>query len=294
MIRVQAIQAAKSARDWLMSRADARILHVFDRVLNLSYQDSRILSIVTSKEDMGPFSFLVVQEFPGFRDVVSCDDRVRITEDLLSIGSLKVDIERIEVWDARPEWGKIREGGHYFRLILPELQEVIKHFRQERLKTSMPKDVPDILGDDGSGRQVYLARELISGDTDRIRVVLKNILGCGQGLTPSGDDFLLGVLLAGYILLPYPGLDRLCELVQEELPGRTTMLSTAWLEAAAEGECSYVWHELFTATKNRQKEAIRQAARKIAGKGHTSGVEALSGFCAAAQIAAARPRRAGE
>ncbi|MEW7867058.1 DUF2877 domain-containing protein [Aeromonas diversa] len=100
---------------------------------------------------------------------------------------------------------------------------------------------------------------------------LKRLLGYGQGLTPSGDDFLLGVLFA------LEGIRNLRrgELVVALLPllGRTTDISAAMLLFATMGH--YGEHLLQLGAG--ESEILNRAVTQVFEYGHSSGHDILCG-----------------
>jgi hypothetical protein len=110
-----------------------------------------------------------------------------------------------------------------------------------------------------------------------------NLLGLGQGLTPAGDDFLCGFLLAGYTLEQvFPAAQRLINLTNRilaEAPKKTTALSAALLVCAARGEADerllmvLDWLAGDISTLEDTKEALLSY-------GHSSGMDALPGMLA--------------
>jgi Protein of unknown function (DUF2877) len=69
---------------------------------------------------------------------------------------------------------------------------------------------------------------------------INSILGTGRGLTPSGDDFVLGFLLAlnrwGFTLLPGYNPQKLNCRVVEAAYKKTTTISANLIECAAQGQ----------------------------------------------------------
>jgi hypothetical protein len=67
-----------------------------------------------------------------------------------------------------------------------------------------------------------------------------SLLGAGEGLTPSGDDFVMGLLLAlkrwGNVLLPGQDLQTLTKTVVDAAYKKTTLLSANLIECAALGQ----------------------------------------------------------
>jgi hypothetical protein len=104
------------------------------------------------------------------------------------------------------------------------------------------------------------------------------LAGLGNGLTPAGDDWLLGCALAAHLKDSADPAHALMPQAVREASRHTTPLSAAWLRAAASGECGVPWHWLFDACLRADKVTIARAARQIVGQGHTSGASALAGF----------------
>lgn len=111
------------------------------------------------------------------------------------------------------------------------------------------------------------------------------LVGLGEGSTPAGDDYLVGVLHALRCstddALRARGPDHDDSLVVALGAfghGRTTKASAAWLEAAARGDASPVWRELLSALAAADGERVARAAGAVRATGHTSGAYSLRGF----------------
>lgn len=112
--------------------------------------------------------------------------------------------------------------------------------------------------------------------TDLSRVqALRELIGLGPGLTPSGDDFLGGALVALHAL---GKVDRARALADWLLPlctQATHPISVAHLAAAAHGEGGEALHACLVAlAEGRDAD---EALDAIASVGHTSGWDALAG-----------------
>jgi len=68
---------------------------------------------------------------------------------------------------------------------------------------------------------------------------LSNLLGCGEGLTPSGDDFICGFLLAAHmweeVLFPGFSLQKITRKIVDVAKEKTTTLSANLIACAATG-----------------------------------------------------------
>ena len=109
-------------------------------------------------------------------------------------------------------------------------------------------------------------------------------IGLGMGLTPAGDDFLMGALYAAWIIHPSALASRLAQEIANVAAPLTTSLSAAWLRSAGRGEAGILWHEFFDAllvARTGSPACLQKAMENICAVGETSGADALAGFLSA-------------
>ncbi len=110
--------------------------------------------------------------------------------------------------------------------------------------------------------------------------IVKKIIGLGEGLTPSGDDFLCGFLLA---LSLEPTLftaftTYLQYHIKTPLTQQTTLISSSFLSYALKNiYAENLWYIQKGILDNNPK-AIAQWIAKTAQMGHTSGADILLGL----------------
>jgi len=108
------------------------------------------------------------------------------------------------------------------------------------------------------------------------------LIGLGPGLTPSGDDYLGGVLVALRSLGRHPQAESLWRWLEPRLAQRTSAISAAHLAAAAAGEAHEALHaclkKLF-----RNEDSWNDVLSRLDSVGHCSGWDALAGAVAAAR-----------
>jgi Protein of unknown function (DUF2877) len=105
---------------------------------------------------------------------------------------------------------------------------------------------------------------------------LENLIGLGQGLTPSGDDFITGALFGEYHSINAVRISR--EKIRKRLDS-TTFAGKTLIYLALQG--SFPTYLLFF-----QKELsdtlvinnLRAAVLKVSHHGSTSGLDTLAGF----------------
>jgi hypothetical protein len=120
------------------------------------------------------------------------------------------------------------------------------------------------------------------------------LVGLGPGLTPSGDDFLGGVLVALRQVGAARLAARLAAAVLSHAEWGTNEISRAHLAAAAGGEGAAALHGLLTSLCTPGAPATRDWVSAIEAIGHSSGWDAVAGISlAAAGFARVGPARDG-
>lgn len=107
------------------------------------------------------------------------------------------------------------------------------------------------------------------------------LVGLGPGLTPSGDDFIGGALIALRYLSRDVVAGRLAGWALPLAVTRTGAISRAHLACAAEGAGAGALHELLAAVCAADVVGIAKHLAAIDAIGHCSGWDALAGVAAA-------------
>jgi hypothetical protein len=107
----------------------------------------------------------------------------------------------------------------------------------------------------------------------------RGLSGCGFGFTPSGDDFLVGHLLALHLLERSGGGDRSrarARILQAARRGEP--FADTPLRLAGEGRVSPVERLLISSLVRAGKEDVRRSARQLIAIGSTSGADMGTGL----------------
>jgi hypothetical protein len=133
-------------------------------------------------------------------------------------------------------------------------------------------------------------------ETDRIEIAascdaIHGLIGLGPGLTPSGDDFLVGALAVLDALAERKAHAALAHAIAAAPRGLTSPLSDYLLRAAAAGHVGEPLCRAVSAVISGMAGAAVAAVRNI---GHSSGWDMLVGVTSALQVVAAHgaPSRA--
>jgi hypothetical protein len=274
-----------NARAWLQNTSHARVLHLFDEVCNLISDEDQVLSLVSEQVGDGPLSLVLPQvHFPNHitaSSMIDCDG------ERLRIGEIEIDVHTATTWDPRPDWRRLRTNNDRMKAGLPHLMATLKHSAPHDSMAGLVVDLPaptSSLATRFRQRLHEPADKLVTGVRSRDVALCTEgaagLVGLGNGLTPAGDDWIVGSLLGAYVLWKEDLSRPLGDAVAEAIAGKTTPLSTAMILAASRSECSATWHDLFEALLAGDEGLIRSVAERLMARGHTSGADAMAGFLA--------------
>jgi hypothetical protein len=123
-----------------------------------------------------------------------------------------------------------------------------------------------------------LCESLAQGEEAAIRGTLATLLGLGPGLTPSGDDLVVG-LMAVVTLRPVGPARVLCESAAEMAPRLTTQVSANYLRLGALGEFSARLEDAAIALLGNAGSAdLAPAVLRLLDSGHSSGTDTAVGL----------------
>jgi hypothetical protein len=133
-----------------------------------------------------------------------------------------------------------------------------------------------------------VAGGLASGDRSDLEDAVRRTIGCGPGLTPAGDDVLVGILAVLTAAGREPVAVRLRAALTPALPA-TTEISRALLGQASRGHVSRpVWELAGTVLSGRAAAASAQARAAVLATGATSGGDTCAGLAAACRLLLSR------
>jgi hypothetical protein len=256
---IKAVSMAPAARGWLADSRHPRILHIFDRVCNLIDEGGEVLSIVTQQIGNGPFSLLVDGDVL-FSDYLVPTSPISIRTGQLIVGDLAVDTGEAKPWSPCPDWDGLHANkdnilGQLLSLSSPACHPLLR----------------DLLISD-------LSMAIASADLPAALLAARGLAGLGNGLTPAGDDYILGAVYAARIIHPLDTADSVAVEVTDAAAPLTTSLSAAWLRAAGRGEAGNLWHRFFEALISADRPLVQESIENLLAVGHSSGADALAGY----------------
>lgn len=168
----------------------------------------------------------------------------------------------------------------------PGAQETLRQIVQaidEELMTGFDLPVRDLLPE-ANRNTAELIQCLQSNDKENIRRVLKKVVGYGKGLTPSGDDFLQGIIYISELLADKNSAGTSQEfqhvLINLINHGYTTDTSVHYYRCALRGMYTEPLLQLANISDN-SKDMIQTSISSLLAFGHTSGRDTAAGILAA-------------
>ena len=210
MLHLPTISAAPGALDWVRAERPAHVLHVFAAACNLINDGDDLLSLILQPGPLDPFTLLLKQpaSFAGFAEHISAESIVTHSSGRIRIDDLEVVIDEPMAWTSRPDWDTLRVG-------LSGNLDWIDVIEGAVIRSRTAESLAALIGNphaswEGSrppwwAKAAAPVQELLNGITSRDERALSRaasrLAGLGPGLTPSGDDFLIGLMYAARIML---------------------------------------------------------------------------------------------
>jgi hypothetical protein len=256
---IKALSLTSSVNDWLANSCRVRILHIFDRACNLINERREVLSIVTLKIGNGPFN-LVVEDKVLFPDHLTLESPIFVSANRIILGNLTLCREGAELWSPRPDW----------EVLNAKKAEFLSQLTSLAIATCQPSLPISLLS--------TFSTSIANADSESCAAATCRLAGLGIGLTPAGDDFILGAVLAAWIIHPTEVASILAKEVTNTAAPLTTSLSAAWLRSAGRGEAGILWHHFFNTLITVDPLQLQNSLCKILVVGETSGADAIAGF----------------
>ena len=263
--------SASSLDTNLPLRFEGKVHSIFSKALNIKIEENELISIVAAEKLNGPNRILV--ELPKNKDLVALEIKQGMKvigngqEVRIDGGRLSISLERAERWS--PEVKKEK------RILNSQVKNNLS-FLQKSL--SVEKDENKV-SQELKVRIQKLAKSIEEENLSKVPKDIKRLISFGEGLTPSGDDFLVGLIASLHFLSNLKlkhllnKIKRIINLEKE----KTTFLSGKFLEYACQGRFPETILNLIEAIFSGNREEVRETARRCLDFGATSGRDTLLG-----------------
>ena len=240
--------------EWLAAGPfTGRLLSQHDHSLNLFDEAGRVLTLLRPSLPMGPYAI----RLPPGAAWPATEGQIQLSLDPTDSA---IDLTGATIWDPVVVWpAREKWPAAVWPLLAPYAAwPALDH-------------QPAVLASQLRQKAAQLQQAWHTGNG--LAEAMLELVGLGNGLTPAGDDYLVGFIIAtsaSYSDIPKTKLPHTHK--------RTTTLSATFLQAASQGSLTEPWHQLASALSAADPAAIQTALHQIAGQGATSGQDALAGF----------------
>ncbi len=252
------------------------IISQFDHVINIKTAQTNGFAIIDSKVIMAPYHIQVPDyAFQQIAEHVKGNSSITIFENRIKYGNRTFSYKEKEIYkgiikshsnknqDEIINWSeKVIENtkklGSLDKTILnyKEIINNLEDFNLTPLQKEFYKNLKKVLSGEGS---------------------IEELLGLGIGLTPTGDDFIVGYLSALEAGLIKDKLNVKDNLKLNEIFEKTTRVSALHLKAALKHRFNKKLVDIYKNLSNDEKEYIKNT-KKLLKVGNSSGLDMLSGL----------------
>ncbi|MEM2082201.1 MAG: DUF2877 domain-containing protein [Candidatus Bathyarchaeia archaeon] len=298
LIQAFGISMGSSARRALDKRGEiGRIHSVFQNALHILTKDRRLIGIVGQRSYSMPINLKVwIPNGLTIGDLgLKSGASVRRSGDLIILdGDFSIDLRGVRIWKPirRPlgafdaarlsrsieiieDMASRRASSEGLGLLIPHRRELIANEFG-----AIPSNDPMI---SRAARSIAnLFKAVKEGDRIGIDRSAMGLIGLGPGLTPSGDDFLIGFLASsifGATGDPHRFRFQVGSLRKSVLRARasTTLLSQEFFLHAVEGDVAEPINDLIVALFDGSSQ-LGSLANRVIEMGETSGMDTLLGI----------------
>ncbi len=276
------------AKKFLAALGEAKPISVFRRSAYLENVEGHLACIGDRSIGLGPLNVLC--EFSwnmDFRQKVALRSVAKIENSFIQLGP----IFRIDAFQPK-EWKPPLSAGLNFKQLKRNLPFIVEWTARRGPQEGLGPLIPHIVSNEKissensfqeisrksiCGLKHWLFHALSGNRSPQFPFGAQRLIGLGPGLTPSGDDFLCGVMIVLRALRRFEVLDRISDAILNQAQERTNKISRAHLECAAKGQGAGALHEMISVTDGKDGARLRSALHTLARIGHTSGWDSLAG-----------------
>lgn len=250
-----------------VERRMGKVHSVFSTSFNVTV-DNQLINFSRAEMSLSAHGCLLKKEIINhLLDRCKAGDLVRVDKGVFTFYTsrevLKIDISSMDEIDLSIP-----------KLLIP-IRSISETSSYTVLKSLAYKDKLGLDLNEEMNRSFDVLKKVYSSSDDEIASVIDYLIGRGKGLTPSGDDILVGFTM---IRKAFLGTDKFEDLFKSRLNNHfTTDISHAYFNALFSGFISSHFITLIESMEKYNKEVI-ELTEQIGKYGHTSGYDTLFGF----------------
>lgn len=271
MGQIAALSADTAWQSAMQSGVNTIVESVFRRALNLVAPDGSLLTIHSRDGLHGPGSLLT--DLEDCRLLGKVGDEIEISSSSINLDGRLVKLDTCVFYSSR-------------RLPIQTQPKIIavdwleKELSKKATSSSFWSQADDYFSQ-AISKKLNLARRDFLQDPNSIKSA-SQLIGLGIGLTPTGDDYLLGFLAVTKLSAHRTGATNRLPGNIRELMTRTTRISQHFLKAATENQFSDLTYDFLVSMENGQKD--QKALEALMSYGASSGSDIATGMLDAWKI----------
>lgn len=247
---------------------------IFDHVINISTDKYKGFAITDQSVLMAPYHVKVTNSiFNKIKNKIDKNSSIIIEENYIKYNNYLINFNDKKIFS-----GIINKSTYNRKSIINDTENVLKNFAKKGSLDQTIIHYKNIIKNNSKSlsplqRHFYnILNDIINGKTDA-----NDLLGLGIGLTPSGDDFIVGYLSAVEAGLCYDKYQFRDVLTTKGIFNKTTKVSALHLKGVLEYRFNAQLVELY---KNIDDSNIiyMNNAKRLIEIGSTSGLDMLSGI----------------
>ncbi|AHM58214.1 hypothetical protein EAL2_808p07110 (plasmid) [Peptoclostridium acidaminophilum DSM 3953] len=270
-----------------------RVHSLFKRVVNFTDSNGQMYSILDKNLDNGPYAARV--DFKDNDNLHECEiklnDEVIIKNNSLNIGNaISIKFDMCRIW--QPQKINIRVD----EIDIKQFRDNIDLYRRRLIDSQIRGGCSYYHIKGIAGVELYkavlmereldrrisnLIASLKSGGSELEKDIIP-LVGLGNGLTPSGDDFISGFISALGVIKDErakAALERIKSVLKRSVIS-TTDISRTMINASLEGKYRESIASFIGAILRRDKQELNLCIDKVLSIGSTSGADLSSGVIA--------------
>ena len=258
---------------------------VFERVVNVEGADGALFTIASRDLDDAPDSLVV--DTAGFGATgIAQGDRVDITASAIAIAMrIGIRLDRAKSWHAALPAYPADDSTLRGNLAIVRRQIGRPSLGAQASTGGAPSTLACATVATLERQADLLCAALCRGDLAAASAHGRAMIGMGPGLTPSGDDFLVGL----FAVLQLPGnpaycREDFCVAAIADIERRTNAISAAALKAAARGRVRESIQSLLGELMAGTREGVTTALAPVLAIGSTSGADIVAGIVAGFEV----------
>jgi hypothetical protein len=253
----------------------------FRKVVNFT-DGERLVALVTGEVGRGPVNIVVKGLETGGIDTL------RIDQATISINGERYPFDRRLIFHSHlgagpVDYRRLTENLEAFEDALQELSPpgslafLIDEKREVEFTSSFEKGFIERIKE--GTQSIFSRTSRVAPDANNIVCGVKKIKGLGFGLTPSGDDFIAGLLVALNLLERLDGTDR-TEIKRKIVSASRgdNLLSNSFISLAGDGYLLEGFKNLLTSLLQGAEAKVRADTEKLISLGASSGSDMGVGF----------------